>query len=178
MLPRFPFTFRKDYGVSAARGIIYTATRGTPGKVAITWTSNGEHSVTLQYADEEVATFLGTGTQDPLSYYQTFGYTPTHRWILIAEAPLVEQPKAPLHFSGKTFNQERDGIRLTGQYLRVSQLMQDGQWRSLSDIAKATKDPEASVSARLRDLRKERFGSHTVERRHVSDGLFEYRLAA
>lgn len=47
---------------------------------------------------------------------------------------------------------------------------------SLAAIAKLTGDPEASVSARLRDFRKLRFGGHTVERRYVEVGLFEYRV--
>jgi len=37
---------------------------------------------------------------------------------------------------------------------------------------------EASVSARLRDLRKAKFGAHTIERQRVSAGLFRYRMVA
>ena len=54
--------------------------------------------------------------------------------------------------------------------------IRDGGWYSLSDVAAITGDPEAAVSARLRDFRKARFGGHVVERRRVSGGLFEYRL--
>jgi hypothetical protein len=36
--------------------------------------------------------------------------------------------------------------------------------------------PEASISARLRDFRKEQFGKHVVERRRRSQGQWEYRL--
>ena len=43
------------------------------------------------------------------------------------------------------------------------------------DRLNKTGDPEASVSARLRDLRKKRFGSHIITRRYVSDGLWQYR---
>lgn len=81
-----------------------------------------------------------------------------------------------LHFDGATFQPERDGKRLTQQHCRVKALMRDGVWRTLSQIAEATGDPEASVSARLRDLRKEKFGSNTIEREYVSRGLFRYRL--
>jgi hypothetical protein len=54
--------------------------------------------------------------------------------------------------------------------------MKDGQWRTLEQIADMTGDPTPSVSAQLRHLRKPRFGSHTVDRRHVGGGLYEYRL--
>lgn len=81
-----------------------------------------------------------------------------------------------MHFDGVTFQLDRDGRRLAMQQNRIRALMRDGAWRTLSQISQATDDPEASVSARLRDLRKPRFGSNTVERRFVSRGLFEYRL--
>lgn len=54
--------------------------------------------------------------------------------------------------------------------------MKDGSWHTLPEIAAGTGDPEASISARLRDLRKPRFGSYVVDRRRRSQGLFEYRL--
>lgn len=85
---------------------------------------------------------------------------------------LVEIPSR----DGQTYDHDRDGARLHKQHNRVFACMRDGAWRTLRQIAEATRDPEASISARLRDLRKERFGAHGVERRHVRDGLFEYRL--
>jgi hypothetical protein len=54
--------------------------------------------------------------------------------------------------------------------------MRDGRWYTLAAIAKALGYPEASISARLRDLRKPRFGAHTVNRRYVERGLFEYQV--
>lgn len=80
------------------------------------------------------------------------------------------------HFSGETYEQERDFDRLKKQVARVRALMADGKWRTLADISAMTGDPEASISARLRDLRKERFGSHIVNRHYVERGLFEYQL--
>jgi hypothetical protein len=82
-----------------------------------------------------------------------------------------------MEFDGTTFNQQRDGGRLTEQFWRVRDLMMDGAWRTLAQIQTHTGDPLQSVSARLRDLRKERFGSYTVERRYVANGLYEYRVA-
>lgn len=78
---------------------------------------------------------------------------------------------------GATYQHQRDGERLHAQHERVRDLMLDSKWRTLSDIAEATGSPEASVSARLRDLRKPKFGAYLVERRYVRRGLFEYRLA-
>ena len=83
---------------------------------------------------------------------------------------------APRAVDGPAYVPERDWSRLTGQMIRVRSLMLDGQWRTLSAISEATGDPPASVSAQLRHLRKERFGSHIVDRRHLGNGLFEYRV--
>lgn len=77
---------------------------------------------------------------------------------------------------GSTYDHARDGQRLHAQHNRVLAFMRDEQWHTLSEIHNATGDPEASVSARLRDLRKKRFGSHNIERRYVRRGLYEYRL--
>ena len=84
----------------------------------------------------------------------------------------------PPEFGGDTFDQTRDGARLNAQAQKVFDVMCDRSWRTLGQIAEATGAPEASVSARLRDLRKPRFGGFTVERRHRDRGLWEYRLAA
>lgn len=81
------------------------------------------------------------------------------------------------HFAGIIFEEERDGERLARQLAKVQALMSDGGWRTLSEIEERI--PEASqagISARLRDLRKPKFGGHTVDRRYVGRGLWEYRL--
>jgi len=59
----------------------------------------------------------------------------------------------------------------------VFALMSDGVFRSLAGIAHATGFPEASISARLRDFRRPKFGGYTVERRRGGfGGSHEYRL--
>lgn len=92
------------------------------------------------------------------------------------EVPAETDP--PWWFDGATFDYALDGHRLSGQLQKVWGRMIDGRWRTLAELSAALEYPEASLSARLRDLRKERFGSHTVHRRrrmgHV--GLWEYRL--
>jgi hypothetical protein len=77
---------------------------------------------------------------------------------------------------GHTYNRERDKARLNAQLTAVFEAMKDGHWRTLARIRAMTGAPEASISARLRDCRKSKFGAHTVERRFVERGLYEYRL--
>ncbi len=80
-------------------------------------------------------------------------------------------------FDGATLEPARDQARLAHQLLRVKAAIQDGRWRTLGQLVEITGAPEASVSARLRDLRKPRFGGYVIERRFVARGLHEYRLA-
>ena len=79
---------------------------------------------------------------------------------------------------GMTFDPHLDGVRLNKQAQAVYDVIRDGQWRTLAQIAVAAGCPEASASARLRDLRKEKFGGRKVERKRDADkqGLWWYRL--
>lgn len=90
--------------------------------------------------------------------------------------------KPPFVFDGQTFNLDRDSIRLNAQLKRVlACMMVSGAWMTLREIAAATGDPEASVSARLRDVAKVRFGLTAyfrVEKKFVVRGKWAYRLAA
>jgi hypothetical protein len=86
-------------------------------------------------------------------------------------------------FNGPAYVPEFDRERLTGQLLRVFQALTAasflGEWLTLGEIRARTGDPEASISAQLRHLRKPRFGSHTVEKRRRGEegrGLWEYRM--
>lgn len=82
-------------------------------------------------------------------------------------------------FDGSDYVPALDDTRLTGQILRVYECMSDGRWRTLGEIERATGDPQASISAQLRHLRREKWGGHSVEKRTRGDrehGLYEYRL--
>lgn len=79
----------------------------------------------------------------------------------------------PDTFGGATFNPKRDKARLTGQLQRVHDLMLDGVWRSLSEIAISVGGSEAGVSARLRDLRK---AGQVIEKKNEGQGLWLYRM--
>lgn len=80
------------------------------------------------------------------------------------------------NFDGQTYDPALDESRLTGQLMNVHKLMKDGNWRTLSGIEESTGYPQGSISARLRDLRKKKFGEHDIRKRRVGGGLFEYRL--
>ena len=88
----------------------------------------------------------------------------------------MKEPNLYANFNGDDYQPVRDNSRLRGQLLRVWTQVKDGRWQTLRAISDATGDPEASVSAQLRHLRKERFGGYEIEKRHVRDGLYEYRL--
>lgn len=79
-------------------------------------------------------------------------------------------------FDGETYDEDRDGERLGAQLLAVRDAFLDRQWHYLADLATAAHASEASVSARIRDLRKRRFGGYTIEREYVSGGLWRYRM--
>ena len=72
-----------------------------------------------------------------------------------------------------------DMVRLGRQLTAVTRVMASGEWLTLAELSEASGAPEASASARLRDLRRPRWGGHTVERRRrhgEGTGLWEYRL--
>lgn len=86
----------------------------------------------------------------------------------------------PPAFGGETFDEDLDLARITHLLHRVKYLMLDGQWRTFAEIKKAVGGSESSISARLRDLRKSRYGGWTVNRRRRGDekrGLYEYQVA-
>lgn len=66
------------------------------------------------------------------------------------------------------------------QLLLVMGVMDDDQWHTLEDIAfrlgASPSHPITSISARLRDLRKERYGGQLVLRRYRGHGINEYKM--
>lgn len=88
-------------------------------------------------------------------------------------------------FDGATHDPAVDGPRLSTQIEAIRQIMADGGWRTLNGIVCALASrgitaSEAGVSARLRDLRKTRFGGHKVERQRMTpkSGQYLYRVVA
>lgn len=84
--------------------------------------------------------------------------------------------RQPPHLDGTTYEPAHDGARLGRQLIGVLAAMRDGRWWTLRELARVAGGSEAGVSARIRDLRKRRFGAHQVERQRVGRGLFRYRL--
>ena len=80
-------------------------------------------------------------------------------------------------FEGSDYDSKKDRARLTGQMLRIYNCMIDGKKRTLQEIQKITIDPESSISAQLRNLRKKKWGTFVVEKqRRYNGGLWEYQL--
>ena len=90
---------------------------------------------------------------------------------------LFDPAEPPRRFDGETYSPERDEIRLTGQLLKVWDVMHDGRWYTIHELQQRIPGASATgLSARLRDFRKPQFGGHTVERKNVCGGLWMYRL--
>ena len=80
-------------------------------------------------------------------------------------------------FNGPVYDPAQDFGRLTKQHERIRELMIDNAWRTVREISVLTGDPENSVQAQLRHLRKPRFGSFIVDKRiRKAPALWEYKV--
>ena len=84
-------------------------------------------------------------------------------------------------FDGKTYERREDLVRLNRLLWAVYEVMQSGRWLTLEELSSRVGVPhtQTSLSARLRDFRKAKFGGNQVESRRRGDahrGVFEYRL--
>ena len=87
-----------------------------------------------------------------------------------------------MQFAGRTYVPERDQKRLTTQYEKVQAVVlawqeflidPESRWFTLKTLSDLLNIPEASLSARLRDLRK---NGYIVEREYIRRGLHRYRV--
>ena len=69
-----------------------------------------------------------------------------------------------------------DVSRLARQLRAVRHALLDGEWHTLAELSATLGYPEASISARIRDLRKADFGGHTILRRRHASGQHSYFL--
>ena len=83
-----------------------------------------------------------------------------------------------LDFDGDHYDPAIDRERLTGQIKDVYRAMVDGRWHTVEELQDATGHPQASISAQLRNLRKERYGGHDIIGRYRvnTNRIFEYKL--
>ena len=88
-------------------------------------------------------------------------------------------------FDGATYDPAKDGKRLSTLLGKVWQCVSargSGEdkglvWWTLSELHQACGGSEASISARLRDFRKAKFGGHEVlRRRRAGGGTWEYAV--
>jgi hypothetical protein len=84
-----------------------------------------------------------------------------------------------LHFDGQTYEPEQDQTRLTTQFLRVKKLLLTTPGRKYppAELCRLTGTNAlqwASVSARVRDLRKPRFGGWDIRAERVRRGEWVY----
>lgn len=97
-----------------------------------------------------------------------------------AERTIIENAKATLNVNHISFDGATvlgiDTPRLAGQLARVYSFMIDGRFHSLSEIASVAGGLETSISARVRDLKKKKYGAHKIEKRKVKGQPREYRL--
>lgn len=91
------------------------------------------------------------------------------------DTPLLNwKAPEPPHFLGKTYNPERDGKRLNKQLQAVYDVLKDGKRRTLRQIADEANCPEASGSARIRDLRRLGF---PMMKENLGSGTWSYWLS-
>ncbi len=83
-------------------------------------------------------------------------------------------------FDGATYDHARDFGRLKSTLARTYACLLNGEWWSLRELALAVGCTEAGVSARLRDLRKDKFKrlypNHSIESTYIVNGFWRYRM--
>lgn len=89
--------------------------------------------------------------------------------------------RVPVPFSGFTYRRELDEARLTNLLRKVLWCLLNGEWWTLAQLRTGCGGSEAGISARIRDLRKTKFGGLTIQHRRQEtnsrSGLWQYRLA-
>ena len=66
--------------------------------------------------------------------------------------------------------------RMRRRNISLYQAMKNGEWFTLKQIEQITHYPSATASAGIRDFRKREYGSNTVEKNYLGEGIYQYRL--
>ena len=95
--------------------------------------------------------------------------------LLVMEEVMTHQ--TTLDFDGPHYEPEIDRERLTAQMQDILKVITDKKWHTVDEIHEATGHPHASISAQLRNMRKEQFGGLEVLGRYrAGTRIFEYRF--
>lgn len=78
---------------------------------------------------------------------------------------------------GPAYVKSLDGKRIKKQHEVIRDFMLGNGWKTLSEIETVLGYPQASISAQLRHLRKDRFGGFTVDKRRRTVGTWEYHVS-
>lgn len=96
--------------------------------------------------------------------------------MTLAETPLLDWTPRDYDASGKTYNPKKDMDAISRQCRAVWAVVKDGEWYSLERIKELTGAPEASVSARIRDLSNKHGCTYEKKRDPNHRGLWWYRF--
>jgi hypothetical protein len=123
------------------------------------------------------SSWRGSGVESKADDYPQSGFLFSNSDEAVIDHAKEVMGLKSISFDGPTAMQI-DVPRLSLQLVRVFELMKDAKYRTLREVADLTGCLETSASARLRDLRKPKFGGHTVEARRADcPGLvYEYRV--
>ncbi len=93
----------------------------------------------------------------------------------LVQATLFDSPT--FSFDGYTYDPAKDGERLATLQQRVMRTMASGHWYTLRALQAICGGSETSISARIRDCRKSRWGNRVIETRRTAEpGVWEYRM--
>lgn len=59
---------------------------------------------------------------------------------------------------------------------RVHSVLRDRKPHTLGEIQSMTGDLQQSIASRIRDLRLDEYGGHTISRTRLQPGVYAYRL--
>lgn len=75
------------------------------------------------------------------------------------------------------YDPEADKDRRRKQLGRVYSVLRDGLWHGLPELTERAGGLATSVSARIRDLRKPKFGGREIQARCFGRNVWKYRMA-
>ena len=87
----------------------------------------------------------------------------------------LRSPETP-EFKGIGSENGEDRERLTGQFEGVWEIMRDGEYHTIKEVAEKTGEPAQSVGRQIRYIRSKPRGSHVLEREYRGHGIYAFRV--